>query len=151
MMSQKNSEVWIVGHELVDIMGASMVMAWGRGGVYCLYKQWRNDCSNTADKGRAVVVWNKDIYIQESNIQLPELIFYLKRRDDPTTSKNHIVKNQVKFLIQEGDIPMTATNLHIYDCNLGKSFKYLLSKIHKLNKLGRPLVSACSRHTVHIF
>lgn len=53
-----------------------------------------------------------------------------------------IVKDTIQNLIVKQELPATGTNLII--TTLRTSCIYFLPKIHKLNKPGRPIVSACS-------
>ena len=53
-----------------------------------------------------------------------------------------IVKDTIQNLIVKQELPATSTNLII--TTLRTSCIYFLPKIHKLNKPGRPIVSACS-------
>ena len=97
-----------------------------------------------ADKGGAVVVWDKRLYIEEASKQLNNATFYNPRTNDPIICNNEIVKETIEELIDCGQLPSSAKNLRIYDSDLGKPCLYLLPKIHKLGNPGRPIVSACS-------
>lgn len=92
----------------------------------------------------------KNLYIQESHLQLSESSFYSKRSDYPTVSDNAIEKDQVNSFIHEKALPMKATTMRVSDSNLGTSSVYLLLKNIQTHNPGRPIVSACSCPTVHI-
>ncbi|XP_072163921.1 uncharacterized protein [Diadema setosum] len=92
-----------------------------------------------ADKGGAVVVWRRDLYIAEAERQLNNPTFYEKVDRDPTSDHNQIVKDTVTDLIRSNALPSSASNL----CQKSPrvSTFYLLPKIHKEGNPGRPIVS----------
>ncbi|XP_078355465.1 uncharacterized protein LOC144640130, partial [Oculina patagonica] len=100
------------------------------------------------DKGGAVVVWDRDLYIQEAERQLAENNFYQRvdqrvdQRVNLTTEHQNKVISVVQHAIANGELPATATNL-IVDHRRTSKF-YLLPKIHKPGNPGRPIVSACN-------
>ena len=94
-----------------------------------------------ADKGGAVVVWRKDLYIQEAQSQLSDSSFYMKTTRDLTLDNLKIVNDSVQDEISLGNLPATASNL--IPVNPRCSRFYLLPKIHKPENPGRPVVSAC--------
>ena len=103
-----------------------------------------------ADKGGAVVVWDKELYIKEAQRQLEDTQFYQQRATDPIMKNNTVVKKTIDELITECALPQSASRMHIFDSDLGKPSFYLLPKIHKDGNPGRPIVSACSCPTEHI-
>ena len=90
--------------------------------------------------GGAVVVWRSDLYKEEALRQLSDTSFYAKVEKDLTANNQKIVKDTIQNVKQE--LPATATNLIITTPRT--SCIYFLSKIHKPNNPGRPIVSACS-------
>ena len=95
-----------------------------------------------ADKGGSVVVWRADLYKQEALRQLSDTNFYCEVDKDLTTNNQSLVKATVKSLISDDSLPPTAKNLIVTTPRT--SHIYFLPKIHKINKPGRPIVSACS-------
>ena len=81
-------------------------------------------------------------YKQEALRQLSDTNFYCEVDKDLTTNNQSLVKATVKSLISDGSLPPTAKNLIVTTPRT--SHIYFLPKIHKINKPGRPIVSACS-------
>ena len=62
-----------------------------------------------ADKGGAVFVWPRDLYVQEANHQLSDNRYYDQRLDrDPTQDYQKIVKDTVNDMIATCALPPTA-------------------------------------------
>ena len=102
----------------------------------------RNDIIiKPADKGGAVVVWKRDLYIQEANRQLSDNRFYQRLDADPIQQDQKIVKNTIKDMITSCELPPTAKHLVVTTPHTSRF--YMLPKIHKPNNPGRPIVSAC--------
>ena len=95
-----------------------------------------------ADKGGAIVVWRKDLYIMEAERQLKNTDFYEVINAKTTSSDSREVKKTINNFIQSGALPGKATSLIVKEPR-EPSF-YMLPKIHKLDTPGRPIVSACS-------
>ena len=95
-----------------------------------------------ADKGGAVVVWARDLYLQEAERHLSDTNFYQKLDHDHTTENNEKVIGVVKEAISKGELPAMASNLIVEHPRTSKF--YLLPKIHKPGNPGRPIVSACN-------
>ena len=95
-----------------------------------------------ADKGGAVVVWRKDLYILEGIRQLSNKGFYEELSTDNTNENNERVKKAVTKEIDDGNLTQ--------DCKVLIQKKprcsvfYMLPKIHKIDSPCRPIVSACS-------
>ena len=103
----------------------------------------RNDIViKPADKGGAIVVWERSLYIQEAERQLSDSNFYQRVDHDLTMEHHKQVVSVVQSAITKGELPPTATNL-IVDHPRTSKF-YLLPKIHKPGNPGRPIVSACN-------
>ena len=92
-----------------------------------------------ADKGGAIVVWRRDLYLQEALRQISNTDFYYPIENDPTPHQQDIITATVAELISQKSLPNSATNL-IQD-NPRCSMFYLLPKIHKVDNTGRPIVS----------
>jgi len=101
-----------------------------------------------ADKGGAVVVWSRPLYIQEGQKQLSDQRFYEKLTADPLQEYQHKVKTTVTEMISTCALPPSAKNLVVTTPRTSRF--YLLPKIHKPNNPGRPIVSACSCPTENI-
>ena len=95
-----------------------------------------------ADKGGAVVVWQKELYITEAERQLSDETFYEKKSEDCTKDINDMVEFVIKQEIEEGRLPNEA--VHLIESNPRCGRFYLLPKIHKTGNPGRPVVSTCS-------
>ena len=104
-----------------------------------------------ADKGGAVVVWDKELYIREGLRQLADENFYKQLDSNDTDQNNNKVKQVVEEEIAEGNLPPEAKVL-VKDTPRCSRF-YLLPKIHKVNNPGRPIVSAvnCPTETISAF
>ena len=101
-----------------------------------------------ADKGGAVVVWKRDLYIQEANRQLSDDRFYQRLDADPIQQDQKIVKTTIKDMIASCELPPTAKHLVVTTPRTSRF--YMLPKIHKPNNPGRPIVSACCCPTENI-
>ncbi|KAL8576769.1 hypothetical protein ACOMHN_067667 [Nucella lapillus] len=101
-----------------------------------------------ADKGGAVVVWRKDLYLQEAGRQLSNTNSYSQISRPTTKTDNTLVRKTIKTAISTGYLPPEAINAV---CNEPRESNfYLMPKIHKADTPGRPIVSACSCPTVLI-
>ena len=107
------------------------------------YKALRNLSNNhelvikPADKGGAVVVWRKDLYIAEALRQLSDTTFYEHLDVDATTVYNKKIHSTINKLISEGDLPSNAKSLLISHPRTSRF--YLLPEIHKPDNPGRPI------------
>ena len=80
-----------------------------------------------ADKGGAVVVWDRNLYKQEAERQLSDSAFYERLDRDFTVDYNKTVCEVVKEAITKGELPAPAVNLVVE--NHRTSRFYLLPKI----------------------
>lgn len=101
-----------------------------------------------ADKGGAIVVWRKDLYIQEAMRQLADQTNYRRIKDDPTQLYQQEVQSTIEQFCASGTLEKEAFRLLVDKPRCSRF--YLLPKIHKLGNPGRPIVSACSCPTMHI-
>ena len=101
-----------------------------------------------ADKGGAVVVWQKDLYLAEAHRQLSDSHFYQPSHRPSTKTDNATVRKAIKLAIAKDDLPAEAKCLITAEPKEPRF--YLLPKIHKPNTPGRPIVSACSCPTEQI-
>ncbi|KAJ8022711.1 hypothetical protein HOLleu_37688 [Holothuria leucospilota] len=111
-------------------------------------KRNKNLIIKPADKGGAVVVWQKDLYVAEADKQLSDQTAYTELPSDPTSDSQALVKKTLTNLIRNNQLPKSATSL-LHPCPQISNF-YLLPKIHKANNPGRPIVSSHSCPTVLI-
>ena len=101
-----------------------------------------------ADKGEAVVVRARPLYIQEAQRQLSDRRFYDKLSADPPQACQRKVKSTINDMIATCALPPSNKNLVLTTPHTSRF--YLLPKIHKPNNPGRPIVSACSCPTENI-
>ena len=104
-----------------------------------------------ADKGGAVCVWRKDLYIEEGMKQLNDDKFYKHLEHDNTPTIQKKIEKEIGKMIENGELPESAKSLiqKIPRCGVF----YLLPKIHKQNVPGRPVVSnvSCPTYTISKF
>ena len=103
-----------------------------------------------ADKVSAVVVWDRDDYIQEAEKQLRDKEIYEEVSNDPQSLINTIHR-VVEKIRKRGDLP--ADNIKYFMVKDPKfAWFYLLPKIHKRleNVPGRPVISNCGFYTEKI-
>jgi len=84
-----------------------------------------------ADKGGAVVVWARPLYIQEAHKQLSDRRFYDKLSADPLQACQLKVKSTINDMIAMCALPPSAKNLILTTPHTSRF--YLLLKIHKPN------------------
>ena len=101
-----------------------------------------------ADKGGAVVVWHKQLYMDEAYRQLTDDQHYTQETEDMTSIHNNVIQQEINRLIVNGDLPKSAVHLIVPNPRTAKF--YILPKIHKANTPGRPIVSACNCPTERI-
>ena len=99
-------------------------------------------CSTT------VVVWDRNLYLEEATKQLSDTHFYQQIDRDVTETYQKEITSVVTQAITTGDLPPEARNL-IVDHPRTSKF-YMLPKIHKPGNPGRPIVSACNCPTSNI-
>ena len=113
----------------------------------------KNDKSiviKSADKGSAVVVWDRENYIKEAKKQLGDSDVYEKVPDDPEPLISTIHRT-IEKIRKRGDLKKeTIKYFEVKDTKFARF--YLLPKIHKrLNNVpGRPAISNCSYYTENI-
>ncbi|XP_072016901.1 uncharacterized protein [Amphiura filiformis] len=101
-----------------------------------------------ADKGGAIVVWRKDLYLEEAERQLSDNSTYQQLDSDITEDHQELAKETIDELVNSNELPDAATYL-INPLPRTSKF-YLLPKIHKVGTPGRPIVSACNCPTERI-
>ena len=105
----------------------------------------------SADKGSAVVIWNRDDYIKEAEKQLGDKEIYEEVCNDPEplTSTIH---DAIEKIRKRGDLNADTIKYFMVKDPKFASF-YLLPKIHKrLHDVpGRPVISNCGYFTENIY
>lgn len=94
-----------------------------------------------ADKGGAVVVLDRSVYIAEGFRQLGNSKFYRELPSNPTDKFESEIKDALTTLRKAGQIT-DKTFKALIPRNSGPGRFYLLPKIHKINNPGRPIVSS---------
>ena len=113
----------------------------------------KNDKSiviKVADKWSAVVVWNREDYINEAEKQLGDSDVYEEVSDDPEPLISTIHRT-IEKIRKRGDLKKeTIKYFEVKDPKFARF--YLLPKIHKrLNNVpGRPVIFNCSYYTKNI-
>ena len=114
-------------------------------------KSDRNIVIKEADKGSAVVVWDRGGYISEANRQLDDRQVYEEIEVDPTVDLGKTINSRLNELREEDPgLEEVTEYLEVKDSRLGRF--YLLPKIHKgLSSVkGRPVISNSGTITEHI-
>ena len=104
-----------------------------------------------AVKGSAIVILDKESYINEEQRQLNDTKFYEKTNSNHTGEVINRVNLHVHNMLQRGEISQNTYNYLTTDNDRTQQF-YLLPKIHKdaLNLPGRPIVSGSGGPTEKI-
>ena len=104
-----------------------------------------------ADKGSAIVVWDREDYEKEAQRQLYDERVYEKVTRDPIPEVNKRIETVLNHMVRSKQIDKRIRNyLQLHKPQLGTM--YLLPKIHKSvkNVKGRPVISNCSTATENI-
>ena len=114
----------------------------------------RNDTSiiiKEADKGSGIVVWDRDDYLKEAELQLGDIEVYEKLSSDSVSPLIREIKNCLAKINKRGDISKETLDYFLVDNPKVGRF-YLLPKIHKRleNVPGRPVISNSSFYTENI-
>ena len=120
-----------------------------RSALYNL-KNDKNVVIKSADKGSAVVVWDRDDYIKEAENQLGDKDIYEEVCNDPgpLTSTIHEAIEKIR---KRGNLNADTIKYFMVKDPMFTRF-YLLSKIHKrLHDVpSRPVISNCGHYTENI-
>ena len=103
-----------------------------------------------ADKGSAVVVIDKETYINEARRQLDDREVYTQLDRDPTEDMAEIINERIKDCHDKGNIDKKTRDYLLVSEDARPGRFYLLPKIHKPGCPGRPVVSGCSTPTEKI-
>ena len=106
------------------------------------FKNNRNIIIKPADKGSAVVILDREYYINEGQRQLNDTKFCEKTTSNHTGEVINRINLHIHNMLQRGEISQNTCNYLITDNDRTRQF-YLLPKIHKdaSNPLGRPTIS----------
>ena len=120
-----------------------------RSALYNL-KNDKNIVIKSADKGSAVVVWDRDDYIKEAEKQLGDKEIYEEVCNDPEPLISTIY-NAIEKIRKRGDLNADTTKYFMVKDPTFARF-YLLLKIHKrLHDVpGRHVISNCGYYTKNI-
>ena len=104
-----------------------------------------------ADKGSAVVILDRESYINEGQRQLNDTKFYEKTTSNHTGEVINRINLHIHNMLQRGEISQNTCNYLTTDNDRTQQF-YLLPKVHKdaLNPPGRPIVSGSGGPTEKI-
>jgi len=121
-------------------------------------KQALNDLKNdktivikSADKGSAVIVWDRDDYCKEADSQLLNKEVYVKIESDPIPQLTKEIEECLEKIEKRGDLDSTTLKfLKVEEAKLGRF--YLQPKIHKRmdSVPGRPVISNSGYFTENI-
>ena len=114
----------------------------------------RNDTSiiiKGADKGSAVVIWDRDDYLREAESQLSDTEVYEELHGDIVSPLVKIVMQYLSRVKVRGDVSDEILKYFLVKNPRVGRF-YLLPKIHKRlhNVPGRPVISNCGYYTENI-
>ena len=104
-----------------------------------------------ADKGSAVVVWDREDFLREANSQLSDKDVYREIKGDAEGPLMNVIKSVLRKIRNRGDInDETSDYFLVNNPKLGRF--YLLPKIHKRlhNVPCRPVISNSSHFTENI-
>jgi hypothetical protein len=97
----------------------------------------------SADKGSAVIVMDRQSYIDEAYRQLDNPMYYAKLEEDLTPKHRGEVLTLIDKMFDEGELDISVVN-YLHEQETKTSRFYLLPKIHKgiTPPPGKPIVSA---------
>ena len=110
-------------------------------------KNDKNIVIKGADKGSAVVVWDREDYIKEAEKQLGDSDVYEEAPHDPESLISTIHRT-IEEIRKRGDLKKeTIKYFEVKDTKFARF--YLLFKIHKQlhNEPGRPVIPNCGYYT----
>ena len=103
-----------------------------------------------ADKGSAVVVMDKEVYIREAMRQLGDQEVYTSLDEDPTRNMVEEINDRIRECYEKGHIDKGTRDYLLANEKSKPGRFYLLPKIHKPGCPGRPVVSGCNTPTERI-
>ena len=102
-----------------------------------------------ADKGSAVVVMDKDRYINESKRQLGDENVYKQLNEDSRDEDYTDLQDLVERMLAAGILTEDQSSYILPD-KFDPGRMYLLPKVHKLGVPGRPVISGCGSLTENL-
>ena len=123
----------------------------GEGNALYLLRDDPSIIIKEADKGSAVVVWDREDYLREANSQLSDKDVYRKVKDDAEDHLMKVIKSGLRKIKTRGDIKDEALDYFLVNSpRLGRF--YLFPKINKRlhNVPGGPVISSSSYYTENI-
>ena len=103
-----------------------------------------------ADKGSAVVVMDREAYINEAMGQLDNSEVYMLLDGDPTRDMVEKIKERIRESWEKGNIDDKTKDYLMVSGDVKPGRFYLLPKIHKRGCPGRPVISGCGTPTEKI-
>ena len=100
-----------------------------------------------ADKGSAVVVMDKEAYVQAAMRQLTDKEIYQPLPNDPTSAMIKKVNQRLLEAHRKGNIDDVTKDYLLASGDERAGRFYLLPKLHKKGCPGRPVISGCKRPT----
>ena len=94
-----------------------------------------------ADKGGAIVIWDRQDYIHEATRQLSIPQNYEVLQSDPTKRYEKVISTLIRQWRDAGDLTLIVSK-HLLAFQPKLATFYMLPKIHKTGNPGRPIVSA---------
>ena len=134
----------------LEAYGRMLRLKWEERSALYNLKNDKNIVIKSADKGSAVVVWDRDDYIKEAEKQLGDKEIYEEMCNDPEPLISTI-HNAIKKIRLRGDLSAdTIKYFMVKDPKFARF--YLLPKIQKrlYDVPGRPVISNCGYYTENI-
>ena len=103
-----------------------------------------------ADKGSAVVVMDREAYINEAVGQLNDSEVYVLLDGDPTRDMVKKINEKIRESWEKGNIDGKTKDYLMVSEDVKPGRFYLLPKIHKRGCPGRPVISGCGTPTEKI-
>ena len=103
-----------------------------------------------ADKGSAIVIWPRELYLIEAYKQLNNNLLYKLITTDPLPQLITDINQFVKTIHNKQLIDYTTFKFLYIDKPTRKPTLYLLPIIHKPDVPGRPIISGCGGPTVRL-
>ena len=103
-----------------------------------------------ADKGSAVVVMDREVYIHEAMGQLTDSEVYTLLDGDPTRDMVKKINAKIRESWKKGNIDDKTKDSLMVSEDVKPGRFYLLPKIHKQGCPGRPVISGCGTPTEKI-
>jgi len=103
-----------------------------------------------ADKGSALMVMDREKYVDEAMRQLIDKDLYIPSKKDPTAEMIKKINARINTLHDDGCISDSTLQYLLINSDARAGRFYRLPKIHKENCPGRPVISGCDTPTENI-